>query len=148
MRTAWALSGLVFAASPLIAASPSGRSSPQGAPSAATAVHETVRPVSRDALPGGTQELIVLEVTFPPRAEALPHRHPAFVYAYVLSGPIETALENEKPRTYQAGQSWHEEPGVLHRVTRNPSRNRTAKLLAIFVAAAGETKLVQPAPGE
>jgi quercetin dioxygenase-like cupin family protein len=111
-------------------------------------VHETVRPVSRDRLPGGTQELILVEVTLPPGAEALPHRHPAFVYAYVLSGPVESALGNEKPRSYDTGQSWHEEPGALHRVTRNPSRTRTAKLLAVFVAAAGEAKLVQPAAGE
>ncbi len=144
MKPAWALTGLALIAGPSIAAPPSGQSSHR----AATAVHETVRPVSRDALPGGSQELIAVEVTLPPGAEALPHRHPAFVYAYILSGPVESALENDKPRTYQTGQSWHEEPGALHRVTRNPSRTHIAKLLAVFIAKTGEAELVRPAAGE
>jgi quercetin dioxygenase-like cupin family protein len=111
-------------------------------------VHETVRPVSRDLLPGGTQELVVVEVTLPPGAQALPHRHPAFVYAYVLSGTVESALGTEAPETFKAGQSWHEEPGILHRVTRNPSRKETARLLAVFVAKAGEKELVHPDAAE
>ena len=115
---------------------------------AAAPPRETVRPLSRDALPGGTQEIIALEVTLPPGGEALPHRHPAFVYAYVLSGTVESAVDGEKPKTYRAGQSWHEEPGALHRVTRNPSRTHPARLLAIFIAKAGEAGLVRPAPGE
>ena len=144
MRAAWALEGLVLLASASIAAPPPGQSSD----GVTTAVHETVRPVSRDTLPGGTQELIVVEVTLPRGAEALPHRHPAFVYAYVLSGPVESALENEKPIRYQTGQIWHEDPGALHRVTRNPSRTHTARLLAVFVAKSGETDLVRPATAE
>jgi quercetin dioxygenase-like cupin family protein len=107
-------------------------------------VHETVVPVSRETLPGGSQELIAVEVRLPPGAAAVPHRHPAFVYAYVLSGSVESALEGEAPRTYRAGQSWHEEPGALHRVTRNPSRTQPARLLAVFIAKAGEKALVVP----
>ena len=110
-------------------------------------VRETVHPVAREKLPGGTQELIAVEVVLPPGAAALPHRHPAFVYAYVLSGIVVSALNDETPRTYRAGQSWHEEPDALHRVTRNPSRTRPARLLAVFITRAGETELVRPVSG-
>jgi quercetin dioxygenase-like cupin family protein len=97
-------------------------------------------------LPDGS-ELVAVEVRFPPGAAALPHRHPAFVYAYVVSGTIVSALNGEEPRTYRAGQSWHEEPGVLHRVTRNPSARKPATLLAVFITKPGESDLVQPVTG-
>lgn len=144
MRASWSLAALAAFAAPLIAAAPPDRPSR----SAGAQVRESVRPVSRDALPGGAQELIALEVTLPPGAQAVPHRHPAFVYAYVLSGTVVSALNDHKPKAYHAGQSWHEEPGVLHRITRNPSRTHPARLLAVFIAKAGETKLVQPEGGE
>jgi quercetin dioxygenase-like cupin family protein len=107
---------------------------------------EAVHPLSRERLPDGS-ELVAVEVRFPPGAAALPHRHPAFVYAYVVSGTIVSALNGEEPRTYRAGQSWHEEPGVLHRVTRNPSARKPATLLAVFITKPGESDLVQPVTG-
>lgn len=108
--------------------------------------HETVGPLSRHRLPGG-DELIAVEVRFPPGVAAAAHRHPAFVYAYVVSGTIVSALDGEKPVTFRAGQSWSEPPGALHRVTRNASATRSATLLAIFIAAPGTSDLVQPDGG-
>jgi quercetin dioxygenase-like cupin family protein len=112
---------------------------------AAAPVRETVKPLSRDALPNVPgKELIAVEVLFPPGVASPPHTHPAFVYAYVLSGEIVSAVGEEKPRVYRAGESWHEPPGADHRVTRNPSRRVPAKLLVVFIANTGVTSLVQP----
>lgn len=119
--------------------------------SSAPAAHEMVRPLTRDRLPNiPGKELIAVEVDFPPGAAALPHRHPpsAFVYAYVLSGEVLSALGQEEARPYRAGESFHEEPGTLHRVTRNASATRPARLLVIFIANAGESHLVTPVPIE
>ena len=46
--------------------------------------------------------------------------------------------------TYKAGQSWSELPGDRHNVSANASETRPAKLLAVFVLDANETKLVIP----
>lgn len=112
---------------------------------AAPAVRETVKPLSRNALPNiPGKELIAVEVLFPPGVASPPHTHPAFVYAYVLSGEIVSAVGSEKPRLYRAGESWHEPPGADHRVTRNPSKRMPARLLVVFIADAGVSKLVGP----
>ena len=110
-------------------------------------LHEVVVPLSRNPLPNAQgHDLIAVEVAFPPGAEAAPHRHPgAFIYAYVLSGEVVSAIGDEEPRLYRTGESWHEDPGVLHRVTRNASKTTSARLLAIFIAPASETRLVEPA---
>jgi quercetin dioxygenase-like cupin family protein len=108
---------------------------------------EAVHLLSREILPNVPgKELVAVEVDFPPGAASVPHRHPrsAFVYAYVVSGVIESAVENENPQTYQAGESWREAPGAFHRLTRNASSTAPARLLAIFVENIGESPLVRP----
>ena len=116
------------------------------ASAAAPAIRETVTPLSRNALPDiPGKELIAAEVRFPPGASSPPHTHPAFVYAYVLSGEIVSAAGREKPRVYRSGESWHELTGAKHRVTRNPSKSVPARLLVVFIADAGVSKLVVPA---
>jgi quercetin dioxygenase-like cupin family protein len=112
---------------------------------ASPAVRETIRPLSRNPLPNVPgKDLIAVEVLFPPRAASPPHTHPAFVYAYVLSGEVVSAVGRESPRVYRAGESWHEPPGADHRVTRNPSERVPARLLVVFIADAGVSKLVVP----
>lgn len=111
---------------------------------------ETVTPLfSRDLpnVPGKT--LLAVEVTFPPGGEAAPHRHPAsaFLYAYVLSGEIVSAVDDAPARVYRTGESWYEDPGARHTVTRNASPSAPAKLLVIFVVNPGETELVRPLAG-
>ena len=71
-----------------------------------------------------------------PRGASKSHRHPrsAFVFAYVLSGTIESQVEGEPARAYRAGESWYELPGGgPHLVSRNVSTTEPAKLLAVFV---------------
>lgn len=90
------------------------------------------------------KSLIALEVMYPPGAASASHSHPrsAFIYAYVLSGEIVSAVDDEKPRIYRTGEGWHELPGAHHRVSRNASTTKPAKLLAVFIVDTNERQLV------
>jgi quercetin dioxygenase-like cupin family protein len=130
------------------AAVPASAQGPEhGAPQGAAKHQETVTPVFNHALPNVPgKALLAVEVLYPPGAASPAHTHPksAFIYAYVLSGEIESAVDDEKPRVYRAGESWYEAPGAHHRVSRNASKDKPAKLLAIFVTDPGEHQLVFP----
>lgn len=94
------------------------------------------------------KSLIALEVEFAPGLEALAHTHEksAFIYAYVLSGEVVSAVGDEEPRLYRAGESWQELPGAHHRVSYNASKTKPAKLLAVFVADSETGQLTIPDP--
>ncbi|RVQ75154.1 cupin domain-containing protein [Enterobacter hormaechei] len=108
---------------------------------------EKVTPLFKEAIPGlPGKSLTTVEVSFPPGAAAAPHTHPAsaYLYAYVLSGEIISAVNDEKPKLFRAGESWSEAPGARHPVTRNPSKSIPAKLLVVFITNQNEHQLVLP----
>ena len=108
---------------------------------------ETSTPIFKRALPNVPgKTLTAVEVVYPPGGKSPSHTHArsAFIYAYVLSGEIVSAVGDEAPRTYKAGEFWYELPGSRHRVSRNASPSQPAKLLAIFLADPDETKLTVP----
>ncbi|HEV8260772.1 MAG TPA: cupin domain-containing protein [Burkholderiales bacterium] len=110
-------------------------------------LQETVRPVFEHELPNVPgKSLIAFEVQYPAGGASPSHTHPksAFIYAYVLSGEIVSAVDNEESRIYRAGEGWYEVPGAHHRVSRNASKTSPAKLLAIFVMDPGERQVVFP----
>jgi quercetin dioxygenase-like cupin family protein len=110
-------------------------------------LEETITPLFKSELPNVPgKALLAVEVLFPPGAASPSHTHPksAFIYAYVLSGEIVSAVDDEQPRVYRVGESWHEAPGAHHPVTRNPSKTMPAKLLVIFVVDPEERQLVFP----
>jgi quercetin dioxygenase-like cupin family protein len=88
----------------------------------------------------------VVEVDYAPGAASVAHTHApsAFVYAYVLSGEVESKVNDGDIRRYKAGDSWFEAPGAIHAVSRNASKTAPAKLLAVFVVDSSETKLTTP----
>ena len=96
-------------------------------------------------IPG--KSLIALVVDYPPGGESAPHHHAksAFIYAYVLSGEIESKVNDGAARVYKAGESWSEPPGASHPVSRNVSKTEPARLLAVFVVDTGEKHLTTPA---
>lgn len=127
---------------------PAGAHAPeQGAAHAVPGHPETVTPLFKHVLPNVPgKALTAVEVSFPPGAEAAPHVHPqsAFLYAYVLSGEVISAVDEEPPHVYKAGASWYEAPGARHLVTRNPSKDTPARLLVVFIADPDERQLVMP----
>ena len=84
------------------------------------------------------KSLVAVEVSYPPSGASAPHRHSAFVYAYVVSGQIVSQVEGQPERIYRAGESWYETPGAHHLISRNASNTESAKLLAVFIADTGD----------
>ena len=70
-----------------------------------------------------------------PGAQSAAHTHArsAFIYAYVVSGRIASKVNDEPERIYKAGESFFENPGSSHPVSRNASQTEPARLLAVFV---------------
>ena len=76
----------------------------------------------------------------------MPHTHAksAFIYAYVISGAIESKVNDGETRIYRAGESWSEPPGAIHSISRNASKTEPAKLLAVFVLDTNDNPLTTP----
>ena len=115
----------------------------------AHAPEETVKPKFSHALanvPG--KSIVAVEVTYPPGGASMPHRHArsAFIYAYVVSGEIESQVDDGPARVYKAGESFYEVPGSHHRISRNASTSSPSKLLAVFVVDTGDEPLTTPDP--
>ena len=95
-------------------------------------------------IPG--KSLIAVEVAYAPGAASAPHTHAksAFIYAYVISGAVESKVNDGETRIYRAGESWSERPGAIHSISRNASKPEPAKLLAVFVLDTNDDPLTTP----
>jgi quercetin dioxygenase-like cupin family protein len=108
---------------------------------------ETVTPKFDQAIPNiPGKSLIVVEVDYAPGGASPPHTHAksAFIYAYVISGEIESKVNNGQTRIYKAGESWSEPPNASHSICRNASNTKVAKLLAVFVVDSDDKSLTTP----
>ncbi|MCQ6257760.1 cupin domain-containing protein [Pseudomonas sp. Q11] len=108
---------------------------------------DIVRPNFEQAIPNlPGKSLIAVEVEYPPGAGSLPHRHAksAFIYAYVVSGSVESKVNGGDAHIYRAGESWSEPPGATHSISRNVSKTKPAKLLAVFVVDSNDKELTTP----
>jgi len=140
--------GLLAAGAAVLAGQLSLAHGTERAPMAARP-ESTATPIFERELPNVPgKSLLAVEVVYPPGGSSPPHRHPgsAFIYAYVVSGEVVSAVNDDRPRVYRAGESFYEAPGARHRVSRNASTTRPAKLLAVFVKASGKGQLVFPDP--
>src|SRR5262245_39308290 len=92
------------------------------------------------------KSLVAVEVGYAPGAASVPHTHAksAFIYAYVISGAIESKVNDGETRIYRAGESWSEPPGAIHSISRNASKTEPAKLLAVFVLDTNADPLTTP----
>jgi quercetin dioxygenase-like cupin family protein len=116
-------------------------------PATAHGPAETVTPNFQHAIPNiPGKSLTAVVVDYPPAAASRAHEHAksAFIYAYVVSGAIESQVDDGPKRVYHAGESFFEEPGAVHRVSRNASKTRPAKLLAVFVVDSNDKALTTP----
>jgi quercetin dioxygenase-like cupin family protein len=108
---------------------------------------ETVTPHFEQAIPNiAGKSLAALVVDYAPGGASPSHTHAksAFIFAYVLSGEIESQVNDGPKRIYRAGESWYETPGSHHRVSRNASSTQPAKLLAVFVVDTNDRALTTP----
>jgi quercetin dioxygenase-like cupin family protein len=108
---------------------------------------ETITPHFEQAIPNIPGKSLVAQfVDYAPGGASPSHTHAksAFIFAYVLSGEVESQVNDGPKRVYRAGESWYETPGSIHRVSRNASKTEPAKLLAVFVVDTEDKKLVTP----
>jgi quercetin dioxygenase-like cupin family protein len=109
---------------------------------------DIVKPNFEQAIPNlPGKSLIAVEVEYPPGAGSMPHMHAksAFIYAYVVSGAVESRVNDGEVHVYHAGESWSEPPGARHTVSRNASKTQAAKLLAVFIVDSNDKPLTTPA---
>jgi quercetin dioxygenase-like cupin family protein len=97
-------------------------------------------------IPG--KSLVAVVVDYPPGAASPPHLHAksAFIYAHVLSGAVETQVNDWPTRIVRTGESFHEPPGARHVVSRKASSTHPARVLAVFVVDEGDLPLTTAIP--
>ena len=83
----------------------------------------------------------LLTVEYPPGASSPSHHHDGAIFAFVAEGAVVTALDDGPERRFEAGQGWYERPGQIHRVARNASATRPAKLAVVFLTNPGQPVL-------
>jgi quercetin dioxygenase-like cupin family protein len=59
-----------------------------------------------------------------------------------MEGSVLFGIDGKEPFELKAGESYHEPPGALHSVSRNPSDDVPASLIAFFVLSEGQTATV------
>jgi len=107
---------------------------------------DSAKPVQNQKLsdvPG--KKLVMAVVSYEPGGVSDAHRHQGSVFAYVLEGEIVSQLGDGPEITYKAGGSWYEPPLTPHRVSRNASATKPAKLLAVLVLDEG-APIKEPLP--
>ena len=97
----------------------------------------TVKQLSRrdivEKIDGKSAGVTVKEVVFEPKGKDSPHRHAGPVFGYVLEGQYEHAIDDEPIKIYEAGDTFYEPSGCLHRVAQNPSSTNKTRLLAVIL---------------
>ena len=112
------------------------------------AAAQTVTPTFQQPItniPG--KSLVAVVVDYAPGGASPSHTHAksAFIFGYVLSGQIESQVNDGSKQVYRAGESFYETPGSRHPVSRNASKTKPAKLLAVFVVDTDDKELTTPA---
>ncbi len=100
-----------------------------------------------EKLDGKKARATTVEVTLEPGQAGVPHRHPGPVFGYVLEGAYEWAIDDQPARTLQAGDTFYEPTGCLHRVSRNPGKVKT-RVLAVVLHPHDARQIATPEPGK
>lgn len=92
------------------------------------------------------KRMVAVVVSYPPGGKSPAHHHApsAFIYAHVLSGAIQSQVDDEPAKVYRAGEGFYEVPGAHHRISENASDSNPASLLAVFVVDSKDTPLTIP----
>lgn len=79
------------------------------------------------------REMLLIELKYPPGAATKPHRHSSHTMVYVISGQVESSVDDGAPVVYGPGESFYESPMQLHATFRNPSDTKSFKAIAVMV---------------
>jgi len=83
------------------------------------------------------QEILVLEVTYPPGNKSSSHRHNAHTIVYVLEGKVVMQVAGGEQKTLGPGEIFYESPADIHSVSMNASDTEPAKILVFFLKEKG-----------
>jgi quercetin dioxygenase-like cupin family protein len=83
------------------------------------------------------KESRMVEVSYPPGARDMVHRHDAHAFVYVLEGQIVMQLKGQPAVTLSAGQTFYEGPTDVHVVGRNASNTEPARFVVVLLKAKG-----------
>ncbi|KAG2171892.1 hypothetical protein INT44_006121 [Umbelopsis vinacea] len=90
-----------------------------------------------------TFKLATLKITYEPGAFTEKHRHGnAFVSASVLSGRVQSQINDGPVEEFGEGDSWSENPGDIHTISRNASQTEGAVFIATFVCPVDQEQFV------
>lgn len=67
------------------------------------------------------------------REASLPHTHPCPVIGYGIEGAIQSQIDGQPAHIYKVAERFYEPANGVHRISRNASETRPAKLLAYYV---------------
>jgi quercetin dioxygenase-like cupin family protein len=81
--------------------------------------------------PGKDVQMFTVE--YPPGSQDPVHRHNANGFIYVLEGSIIMAVNDGKPVTLTAGQTYYEGPNDVHTIGRNASKTAPARFLVVLL---------------
>jgi len=79
----------------------------------------------------------MIEVSYPPGAHDMVHRHDAHAFVYVLEGTIIMQVKGHPAVTLSAGQTFYEGPSDVHVVGRNASPTAPARFVVGLLKAKG-----------
>ena len=79
----------------------------------------------------------MVEVSYPPGARDMVHRHDAHAFVYVLEGQIVMQLRGKPSVTLKAGQTFYEGPDDIHVVGRNASTTAPARFIVVLLKGKG-----------
>jgi quercetin dioxygenase-like cupin family protein len=79
----------------------------------------------------------MIEVSYPPGAQDVVHRHDAHAFVYVLEGQIVMQLKDQPAVTLKAGQTFYEGPNDVHVLGRNASDSAPARFVVILLKRKG-----------
>src|SRR5258705_11400998 len=77
----------------------------------------------------------MIEVSYPPGAQDMVHRHNAHAFVYVLQGQIGMQVKGQPAVTLKAGQTFYEGLTDVHVVGRNASNTEPARFFVGFLKA-------------
>lgn len=90
-----------------------------------------------DVADATNQEIVVVEVEYPPGVASNSHRHNAHTVVYVLEGTVIMQVKGGERKTLSAGEMFYEAPDDIHSVSMNASDTEPAKILVFFLKEKG-----------
>ena len=128
----WSAAAAMLAGSAAIAQTP------------ATSRSRTVLSRTLPPMNGADIHVKVIDVSYPPGGANASHTHPCPVVGYVLEGALRMAVNSGPEVIYQAGDTFYEAPGDLHRISANASASEPARFLAYFTCDGDVASLSTP----